>query len=123
MLMAESNAISNDSKKEVRTSELAIASFLIPLFLLLVWIIFFIFIFWHIQIHEEFPTLSNLFLLLVSFILSISMFLFAAPVFALMSIIKIKKSKGFLNGRNFAYFGLVMSFLEFGLLMYILNEI
>jgi hypothetical protein len=116
--MTDSSTSSDENKEESKTSELAIASFVIPVFLLSVWLAFIIFICWYGQDHHEFPTLSNVFLLLVAFLISITVFLLAVPVFALMAIVRIRKNNGSLNGYIFAYLGLVLSLLELGFLGY-----
>jgi hypothetical protein len=115
--MTDSETISDD-KIEPKNSELAVASFLIPIIVASAWLISWTFLLLYSQEYNGVP-FSTPFLLLIAFLLSITLFLFVAPLFAWISIIKIKKSNGLLKGSYLAYWGLTLSIIGLGFLAYL----
>jgi len=117
--MADSNTTSDDNKEKSKTSELAIASLLIPLSVFAAWPLLFLYLDLTSGINNEWAFRSNILFLPIAFVLAITLFLFASPVFALMSLVRIKKSNGLLKGRIPAHCGLVLSVICLGFLAWI----
>ncbi|MHC4293111.1 MAG: hypothetical protein ACYSTX_02360 [Planctomycetota bacterium] len=103
------NEISSTIEQKPKVSEMAIASFLIPLVVVSGWLLNSLWIYVVSLKIDDFVIFWNSSLCLLAFILSITLFLFASPVFGVIALINIKKSKGQLRGIFYAITGIILS--------------
>jgi len=102
-----------------KISELSIASALIPVVVIVGWFVILILTYCGSAKFNEWIILWDSMLCLCAFVLAITLFLLAAPIFGVLALVKINKSSGLLSGKGLAFLGIVLSICELIFLAYI----